>query len=606
MTISLTPMSIIQVKEINTFPPPTVPEKSDLSVSPISDRELTESITSPNTDSSERARKRVKSELEDEENQTSERIDYYAGEDNKESLIVWPLASPAPHRDAHPLVPGLNLSFLHPEKQTLNAEQVNEKRAKWSHEKQRGRVLLEVSKTLPKDTLPIKRTSSTDILPVHKDVQDGLTRPKDLLPLAKTTFRNSQSSDPVARSRPRVQLPKIQFFNQSLFDGNRSEEVSSGSGMTTFVEEKSKCIESPPISMSQISGNYVFQPHTIPRPVLGDGSLEALKSRLRSRTTSFSMCKHISNFASGSTTSTTMRSKERMSPVKITMGLVKTRKLDGTLQINDYQLIKEVGSGAFGRVYEAKRGEVVYAIKEYNKQKLKHVLIGKKKTALDSIHEEIAILSRLEHPNVAYLYEVIDSPDSRKTYLVMEYAGKGRLQDYLPLGESQAQEYFLQIVEAVEYLHEVVQVIHRDIKPENVLLDSSGTIKVSDFGSAQTIINPDDTFSNTPGTPAFLSPEQCGGTKEFLGKPLDIWALGITLYYMLFNRPPFVARRLGDLYQSIKSEALSIPGDISPELRDLFDRLLEKNPSKRITLPEIREHPWTQANFFLSQSTPGH
>jgi [calcium/calmodulin-dependent protein kinase] kinase len=174
----------------------------------------------------------------------------------------------------------------------------------------------------------------------------------------------------------------------------------------------------------------------------------------------------------------------------------------------------------------------------------------------------------------------------------MEYAAKGRLQDCLPLSELQAQGYFLQIVDAVEYLHEVVRVIHRDIKPDNILLDREGNIKVSDFGSSQTMRNPDDTFTNTPGTPAFLSPEQCGGTKEFLGKPLDIWAMGVTLYYMLCNRPPFVARRLGALYESIKSEEVSLSQEISPELKDLITRLLEKNPLKRIQLPELKEHPW--------------
>jgi serine/threonine protein kinase len=136
----------------------------------------------------------------------------------------------------------------------------------------------------------------------------------------------------------------------------------------------------------------------------------------------------------------------------------------------------------------------------------------------------------------------------------MELASKGSLQSLLPLPETQAKAYFTQIVLGVEYLHEVVQVVHRDLKPENILIDSNNVIKISDFGSAQALQKPDDTFSNTPGTPVFQSPEQWGGATEFLGKPLDIWALGVTLYYMLFNKPPFAARRLSDLQMSIQRE----------------------------------------------------
>jgi len=545
-------------------------------------------VTSPNSgNNTARSHRRGRSDPEPEE--AGPPIDYFSGEDSRESLILTPLADPAPKLPRHPLIPPLNLAYLKPEKTTLDVKQVQDKRSKWSKERQRGRLLLEVTKPASSSPSPESLLNAQ----TKSSSKESLPRPRNLLPMAQTAVRTVRSLETTPKPKPRISLPRIPLVCPLVIT-RRTEELGVSALTGTTIDEKSvlKSIESLPVTMSQISGKQLFQPQFLLRPLV-DRQITATQLRLHARHTSLSVLKSNTKLVpSDPGCSPTATYQERSAPVKMTTKMVKTRKPDGTIEVNEYQLIREVGAGAFGRVYEARKGDQQFAIKEYNKQKLKHVLIGKHKTALDTVKEEVAILSRIEHPNIVYLYEVIDSPDSRKTYLVMEYAAKGRLQDCLPLSEGQAQGFFVQIVEAVEYLHEVVRVIHRDIKPDNILLDAQNNIKISDFGSSQTMRNPDDTFTNTPGTPAFLSPEQCGGTKEFLGKPLDIWAMGVTLYYMLFNRPPFVARRLGDLYESIKSEEVHLSRELSKELRDLLLRLLEKNPVKRIQLLELREHPW--------------
>lgn len=581
-----TRISVVPVLTIS-LQPTYVPTKTAFTPAPEPDQ-----VTSPNSAyNTARSHRRGHSDPEPEEPGTP--IDYFSGEDSRESLILTPLADPAPKPPKHPLIPVLNLALLKPEKTTLNIKQVQDKRTKWSKERQRGRLLLEVAK--PSSVSPSNESLQNTL--THSSSKESQPRPRNLLPIAQTSLRAARSLETTPKPKPRISLPKIPLVIP-LMNTRRTEELGVSAMTGTTIDERSvmKNIESLPVTMSQISSKLLFQPKFLLRPLVDRQSamgFPILQQRLHARHTSLSMIKsHTKLMPTSYSPQGASCYQERSTPVKMTTNMIKTRKPDGTIEINEYKLVREVGSGAFGRVYKALKGDQQFAIKEYNKQKLKHVLIGKRKTALDTVKEEVAILSRIEHPNIVYLYEVIDSPDSRKTYLVMEYAAKGRLQDCLPLSELQAQVFFLQIVDAVEYLHEVVRVIHRDIKPDNILLDGEGNIKVSDFGSSQTMRNPDDTFTNTPGTPAFLSPEQCGGTKEFLGKPLDIWAMGVTLYYMLCNRPPFVARRLGDLYESIKSEEVSLSQEISPELKDLITRLLEKNPLKRIQLPELKEHPW--------------
>jgi serine/threonine protein kinase len=132
-----------------------------------------------------------------------------------------------------------------------------------------------------------------------------------------------------------------------------------------------------------------------------------------------------------------------------------------------------------------------------------------------------------------------------------------------------------------------------------LLLDESGTVKISDFGVAQQFEGDDDRLHRTVGTPAFYAPELCSAASTPRGRPADIWALGVTLYCLVFGRVPFVAEHLMHLYDTIRTQPVEYPRDIDPLLRDLLGHLLEKNLEKRIAIDEIERHPW----FVVEPST---
>ena len=445
--------------------------------------------------------------------------------DNLSLIAMW---EPESRRPPHPLVPPISLDRL---KSTvvLTDQQAEAIKKRWSTTKQPGRIRLKLDMLQTED--PASNHPPTPIKSYSIQTSD-LPRPHNLLEVARKRSIMSPKTDDQVPIQVRS-LGPIPFNSRFL---------SSGSSGSSFDLPTSRVVDSTPIHMSQIATLSSYCTTSIKT-----GTEEGAEKARHGSFTQFMNETHLNPREK------TGVFQERHTPVRMSSVLNK-EKNNGSIRINDYLIIRELGSGSFGKVYEVDKSGQRFAMKEYNKKRLKHKLIGKKRTAFDAVLDEVALLSRVEHPNIVYLHEVIDTPESRKTYLVMELAAKGSLQGMLPMPETQAKKYFAQIVLGVEYLHEVVQVIHRDIKPENILLDAQDNIKISDFGSAQALQKPDDTFTNTPGTPVFQSPEQWGGTAEFRGKPLDIWALGVSLYYMLFNKPPFAARRLSDLQKSIQSE----------------------------------------------------
>ena len=233
-----------------------------------------------------------------------------------------------------------------------------------------------------------------------------------------------------------------------------------------------------------------------------------------------------------------------------------------------------------------------FAMKVYRKRVLKHRWVGKGRTMLHSVQNEIKIMEGLEHPQIVDLIEVIDSDDSGKIYMILELMPGGVLSNKCPMKEEQAKGYFRQIVDAVFYLHENASIVHRDLKPQNILIDNSGNLKISDFGASQGVNGKTDIFTNSAGTYAFMAPELMGSAKEFRGKPLDIWALGITLYFMLEGTSPYNSRSIIDLLNEVREIELIIPAKYSSPLRNLLMKMLEKDPDQRLAIKDIKEHEW--------------
>ncbi|XP_021708749.1 calcium/calmodulin-dependent protein kinase kinase 1 isoform X2 [Aedes aegypti] len=277
------------------------------------------------------------------------------------------------------------------------------------------------------------------------------------------------------------------------------------------------------------------------------------------------------------------------------------------LQLNQYKLLDQIGQGSYGLVKLAYSEEdsTHYAMKILSKRKLlrKAGLMrrGPKRgtSPLDRVYREIAVLKKLDHPNVVKLVEVLDDPLEDSLYLVFELVQHGEILSIptdCPLSEERAWNIFRDVILGVEYLH-YQRIIHGDLKPANLLMSDSGSVKVADLGVCNEFLGEDAAMNNgsTAGTPAFRAPETLlPGQHVYNGKAADIWALGATLYSLVHGNVPFIATSVPGVYEKIKSDPLQFPptSPISPELRDLIETILDKDPQLRITLPQIKEHCW--------------
>lgn len=225
------------------------------------------------------------------------------------------------------------------------------------------------------------------------------------------------------------------------------------------------------------------------------------------------------------------------------------------------------------------------AIKILNRKKIKQMDMEEK------VRREIKILRLFMHPHIIRLYEVIETPND--IYVVMEYVKSGELFDYIVekgrLMEDEARHFFQQIISGVEYCHRNM-VVHRDLKPENLLLDARANVKIADFGLSN--VMRDGHFLKTScGSPNYAAPEVISG-RLYAGPEVDVWSCGVILYALLCGSLPFDDENIPNLFKKIKGGIYTLPSHLSPGARDLIPRMLLVDPLKRITIPEIRQHPW--------------
>lgn len=271
---------------------------------------------------------------------------------------------------------------------------------------------------------------------------------------------------------------------------------------------------------------------------------------------------------------------------------IKKKIHEGLIHINEYTLMEELGRGAFGSVFKCQKdtGEL-FAVKIYRKRTLKSKWLGRGITGLDCVKNEIEVLSNIHHPYIIDLHEVIHAENKNKIYLILEYAPKGSLKERIPFSEDQARVYFKQLIQGCIYLHSY-NIAHKDIKPENLLISANNKLKIADFGSAETMVNRKIGGKGNSSTYAYMSPELVRGDPEIYGEPVDVWAAGVTLYYMIHGELPFNEKKLQNLYEAIKTKEVKVGQGFSKELQNMVDGLLDKDPFKRIKLNQILSHPW--------------
>ena len=276
--------------------------------------------------------------------------------------------------------------------------------------------------------------------------------------------------------------------------------------------------------------------------------------------------------------------------------------------LNFYKYGRLIGQGAFGKVnlgLNVLTGRVV-AIKSFNKNNLKSNSENMKK-----ILYETNLMKKLNHPNITKILELFE--DKEYILIIMEYINGGNLFSFLKkrrkVSEKTAKFLYKQIILGIKYMHKQ-NIVHRDIKLENILIDLNNNIKICDFGIGRVLTSPEQLLFDQCGTPMYIAPEILLSTNEkgYKGFPVDIWSSGIALYILLSGSLPFSFKNgksisiedsdKNDFNNSEELQFSIINSDpkhienISDEVRDLLNGLLNKDPDKRLTCDEILSHPW--------------
>ena len=256
--------------------------------------------------------------------------------------------------------------------------------------------------------------------------------------------------------------------------------------------------------------------------------------------------------------------------------------------INQFQFIKVIGKGTFGKVILAKNKDdnELYALKCVKKD-----YIIKTKN-LENIKNEKAILEKLDNPFIIKLHFTFQN--NEKIFFAFSYCNGGELFFHLSKNrrfkEDYVKIYAAEIYIALKYLHEK-NIIYRDLKPENIILDKNGHIKLIDFGLAKSNISANNLTSSICGTKEYIPPEVISGAKYSYN--FDWWGFGVILYELMYGYPPFVDQTKSVLFKKIKeSEPNYDAVKISNEAKDLIQNLLQKDLHKRLKPDKIPYHEW--------------
>ncbi|KAM6162544.1 serine/threonine-protein kinase SIK1 [Erethizon dorsatum] len=274
-----------------------------------------------------------------------------------------------------------------------------------------------------------------------------------------------------------------------------------------------------------------------------------------------------------------------------------------TLRVGFYDVERTLGKGNFAVVKLARHRvtKTQVAIKIIDKTRLDP-------SNLEKIYREVQLMKLLNHPHIIRLYQVMETKDM--LYIVTEFAKNGEMFDYLTanghLSENEARKKFWQILSAVEYCHNH-HIVHRDLKTENLLLDGNMDVKLAGkeghFGFGN-FYKSGEPLSTWCGSPPYAAPEVFEG-KEYEGPQLDIWSLGVVLYVLVCGSLPFDGPNLPTLRQRVLEGRFRIPFFMSQDCETLIRRMLVVDPAKRITIAQIWQHRWMQADpSLLQQADP--
>jgi serine/threonine protein kinase len=253
---------------------------------------------------------------------------------------------------------------------------------------------------------------------------------------------------------------------------------------------------------------------------------------------------------------------------------------------NRYRLIKRLGSGAFSEVWKAedtKAGNLTVAIKIYAPDK------GMDEDGIAIFSQEFSLVFNVSHQNLlkpTYFDECNGSP-----FLVLPFCENGSAMKLIGATPSEREVVHLlhDVAAGLEYLHrQNPPIIHQDVKPDNILIDSNGDYKLTDFGISMHIRSTlrRSVGKESAGTMAYMAPERFERNPAPI-KASDIWSLGATVYEIINADAPF--GELGGVSLKSGAEIPEVKGNYSPELKQLVENCLAKDPWNRPTAEEIRK-----------------
>lgn len=255
---------------------------------------------------------------------------------------------------------------------------------------------------------------------------------------------------------------------------------------------------------------------------------------------------------------------------------LKTALSVGELVANDYRILGMAGAGGMGVVYRARDLKLERTVA------LKFLPADLNASERDKQRflREARTASSLDHPNIGVIHGIEDTADGR-TFIVMAfYEGQSLAQKIRggPLPPAEAVDIALQMARGLAEAH-ARQIVHRDIKPSNVMLTSSGSVRIVDFGLAHAATGQTASQTGMTGTISYMSPEQALGNT--VDQRSDIWALGVVLAEMLTGRNPMERETIAAIIMAILNEAPRGLEGLPPELEPIVYRALSKQPAKR-------------------------
>ena len=234
-----------------------------------------------------------------------------------------------------------------------------------------------------------------------------------------------------------------------------------------------------------------------------------------------------------------------------------------SINLRNFKILSMLGVGGFGTVYKVKHNlsDKVYAMKVMNK----NYIINKK-----------------------YLHYCFQS--ANYLYLIIDYCPNGDFTKIKYINNMKL--FFAEVILAFEHIHKH-NIIYRDLKPENILLDSTGHIKICDFNLSKDGVPKGKRADSFCGSPMYLSPEMLGG--KGVDYRCDIYGIGLLMYEIATGLHAFNANNVLSLYELIRENRINFNvNGIYGEIKDLLEKILVKDPEKRISLEEIKKHPYFQ------------